>query len=72
MLLLSSVKGTIGHLADGVLLGRDSNRDPDRYRANSIYDSNNNNSNNNAGGFNNASEGSLSHIFRCGSKRCQF
>ena len=61
MLLLSSVKGTIGHLADGVLLGRDS-----------IYDSNNNNSNNNAGGFNNASEGSLSHIFRCGSKRCQF
>ena len=41
MLLQSSVKGTIGHVADSVLLGRDSNRDPDRYRANSIHDSNN-------------------------------
>ena len=72
MLLRSSVKGTIGHVADSVLLGRDSNRDPDRYRANSIHDSSNNNSNNNADGFNNLGEGSLSHIFRCGSKCCQF
>ena len=72
MLLRSSVKGTIGHVADSVLLGRDSNRDPDRYRANSIHDSNNNNSYNNVDGFNNLGDGSLSHIFRCGSKRCQF
>ena len=46
-MLRSSVKETIGHVADGVLLGRDSNRDPGRYRANSIHDSNNNNFNNN-------------------------
>ena len=72
MLLRSSVKGTIGHAADIVLLGRDSNRDPYRYRENSIHDSNNNNSNNNVGGFNNLGDGSLSHIFRYGSKRCQF
>ena len=72
MLFQSSVNGTIGHVADSVLLGRDSTRDPDRYRANSIHDSNNNNSNNNVDGFNNLGDGSLSHIFRCGSKRCQF
>ena len=58
MLLRSSVKGTIGHVADSVLLGRDSNRDPDRYRANSIHDSNNNNSNNNVDGFNNLGDDS--------------
>ena len=62
----------VGHAVDSVLLGRDSNRDPDRYRANSIHDSSNNNSNNNADGFNDLGEGSLSHIFRCGSKRFQF
>ena len=72
MLLRSSVKGTIDHVADSVLFGRDSNRDPDRYPANSIHDSSNNNSNNNADGFNDLGEGSLSHIFRCGSKRFQF
>ena len=72
MLLRSSVKGTIGHVADSVLLGRDSNRDPDRYQANSIHYSNNNNSYNNVDGFNNLGDGYLSHIFRCGSKRCQF
>ena len=54
------------------MLGRDSNRDPDRYQANSIHYSNNNNSYNNVDGFNNLGDGSLSHIFRCGSKRCQF
>ena len=70
MLLRSSVKGTIGHVTDSVLLGRDSNRDPDRYRANSIHDSNNNNSYN-VDGFSNLGDGSLSHMFRCGSKRCQ-
>ena len=49
MLLRSSVSGTIVHVADSVLLARDSNR----YEANSIHDSNNNNSNNNVDGFNN-------------------
>ena len=72
MLLRSSIKGTIGHVADSVLLGRDSNRDPDRYRANSIHYSNHDNSNINVDGFNNLGDGFLSHIFRCGSKRCQF
>ena len=72
MLLRSSVKGAIGHVADSVLLGGDSNRDPDRYRANSIHDSNNNDYYNNVDGFNNLGDCSLSHIFRCGSKRCQF
>ena len=37
-----------------------------------IHDSNNNNSNNNVDGFNNLGASSLSHIFRCGSKCCQF
>ena len=48
MLLQSSVKGAIGHVADTVLLGRDSNRDRDCYLANLIHDNNNDNSNNNA------------------------
>ena len=56
MLLRSSVKGTISHVADSVLFGRDSNRDPDSYRANSIHDRNNN-SNNNVDGFNNLGDG---------------
>ena len=71
-LLGNSVKETIAHVADSILLGRGSNRDPDHYRANSIYDSSNNNSNNNVDGFNNLGDGSLPHVFRCGSKRCQF
>ena len=54
------------------MLGRDSNRDPDRYRANSIHDSNNDNSNNNVDDLTNLGDGSLSHTFRCGSRRCQF
>ena len=53
MLVRSSIKGIIGYVADSVLLGRDSNRDPDRYRANSIDDSNDNNYYNNVDGFNN-------------------
>ena len=60
------------HAADSVLPVRDSNRDPDRYRANSIHDSNNNNSNNNEDDLTNLGDGSLYHIFRCGSKRYQF
>ena len=54
------------------MLGRDSNLDPDRYRENSIHDSNNNNSNNNVGSLTNLRDGSLYNIFRCDSKRCQF
>ena len=72
MLLRSSVKGTIGHVADSVLLGRDSNRGPDRYRANLIYDSNNTNSNSDIDDLTNLGDDSLYHIFRCSSKRCQF
>ena len=53
------------------MLGRDLNRDPNLYRANSIHDSNNNNSYNKLDSFNNLGDGSLSNIFRCGSKRCQ-
>ena len=62
MLLRSSVKGTIGHVTDSVLVGRDSNRDPNRFQENSIHDSNNNDSYNNVEGFNNLGDGSLSHI----------
>ena len=63
MLLRCSVKGTIGHVADSVLLGRDSNRVPGRYRANSIHDSNNNNSNNNIDDLTNLDDDSLYIIF---------
>ena len=52
--------------------GRALNWHSDRYRANPIHNSNNDNSNNNVDGFNNLGRGSLSHIFRCGSKHCQF
>ena len=72
MLLRCSVKGTIGYVADNVLLGRNSNRGPDRYRANLIHDNNNDNSNSNADDLTNLGDGSLYHIFRCGSRRCQF
>ena len=37
-----------------------------------IHDSNNNNSNNNVDDLNNLGDGSLSHVFRCVLKRCQF
>ena len=43
-----------------------------RYRTNSIHDSNNNNSNNNVDDLTDLGDGSLYHIFRCGSKCCQF
>ena len=72
MFLRSSVKWTIGHVADSVLLGRDPNQDPDRYRANSIHDRNNNNSNNIVDDHTNLRDGCLYYIFRCGSKRCEF
>ena len=72
MLLRSSVKGTIGHVADSVLLGRDLNRDLDRYCADSIHVCNNNNFNDNVDDLINLGDSFLYHIFRCGSKRCQF
>ena len=72
MLLRRSVKGTIGHVIDSVLLRRDLNRDPDCYRANSIYDSNDNNSDKIVDDLTNLGDDSLYYIFRCGSKRCQF
>ena len=72
MLLQSNANGTIGPALDSALLGRDSIRDSDRYRANAIHDSNNNNYNYNVDNLTNIVESSLYHIFRCGSKRCQF
>ena len=63
ILLRSSIKGTIGHVAGSVLLVRDSNRDPDRYQTNSIHDSNNNNSNNNVDDLDNLGDGSLYNFF---------
>ena len=60
------------HKRDNVLLGRVSNRDPDYHRKNSIHDSNNDNSNNNTDDLTNLGDGSLYHIFKCGSRRCQF
>ena len=61
MLLRSSVKGTIGNVADSVLLGGDSNQDPDRYLVNLIHDRKNNNSNNKVNDFTNLGAGSLYH-----------
>ena len=69
MLLRINLKGTIRHVADSVLLGRDSNRDSDRYWVNSVHDSNSNNTNDNVDGFNNLGDGSLYNTFRCGLKR---
>ena len=60
------------HKRDNVLLGRVSNRDPDYHRKNLIHDSNNDNSNNNTDDLTNLGDGSLYHIFKCGSRRCQF
>ena len=72
MLLGSSVKPTIGHVADSVFLGRDSNRYPDCYRANSIHESNDNNYNNKVDDLTNLGNSSLYHASRCGSKHCQY
>ena len=72
MILQSSLKVTIGHVADSVFLGRDSNWDPDHYRANWIHDSNNVNFNNNLDNLINLGGGSFYHVFRCGSRCCQF
>ena len=60
------------NLSNNILLGRDSNRDPDCYRANSIHNSNDSISNNNVDDLTNLGDSSLYRIFRCGSKRCQF
>ena len=73
MKLRSSVRGTRCNVAESVSLGRDSNRGPDRYRANSIDENNfsNNNTNNN-NEFNDLGDGSSHLIFSCNSKRCLF
>ena len=63
MLLQSNANGTIGPALDSALLGRDSIRDLDRYRANAIHDSNNNNYNYNVDNLTNIVESSLYHIF---------
>ena len=76
MILKSSETGIGCIVAEGVSLGRDSNRDPDRYRANSIRSDNNNiRSNediNNVVATYDLDDGSLCKIFRCGSNSCQF
>ena len=85
MILRSSVRGTQCTAAEGVSLGRDSNRGPDRNRANSInvnlnnnnnYNNNNNNNNNNDSleyiQYNNLGDGSAHSIFKCNSNRCLF
>ena len=84
MILRSSVRGTISQVADSVSLGRGSNGDPDRYRANSIYNIDNNNNNRDLNNNNNIihnsnnnfnqemdlGDGTFCRIFRCKSKRC--
>ena len=72
MLLRSRTNDTISPASDSALLGRDLIRDSDRYQANGIHDSNNNFSNCNVDNLTNIAERSLYHIFRCGSKDCQF
>ena len=74
MKLRSSVRGTRCTEAEGVSLGRDYNRDPDRYRANSIINSDANDAHLNMENENlyDVGNGSTSHIFRCRSKRCLF
>ena len=54
------------------MLGKDSSRDPDRYRAISIHDRNNDNSNNNVDNLTYLGDDSLYHNLRCGLRRCQF
>ena len=72
MLLRSRTNDTISPASESVLLGRDLIRDSDRYQENGIHDSNNNYSNYNVDNLTNIAERSLYHIFRCGSKDCQF
>ena len=70
MRLRSSVRGAIRQVVDSVSLGRGSNRDPDRYQANSIILFTSVLSNIYVD--NNLGDGSISRMFKCGSKRCQF
>ena len=69
---MQDVEGTIDHVVDSVLLGRDSNRGPDRYRENLIYNGNNTNFNGNIDNLTKLGDGCLYHIFICCSKRYQF
>ena len=72
MILQSSVKETISYVTESVLLGMDSNGDPDRYRANLIHIRNDDNSKNNIYDPTDLGDGCLCHIFRCVSRRYQF
>ena len=75
MILRSSRREAGCTVAKDVSLGRDSNRDPVRYRANLIHFENNIRSNeniNNEVATYGLGDGSLCKIFRCGAKRCQF
>ena len=75
MILQSSLKGTLYHVKDNLIIYRDSNQHPNRYQAdlihnnNNMFNSQNDNSNNNV---HDHIDDSLSHIFSCGSKHCQF
>ena len=73
MILRSSRRGAGCTVAKGVSLGRDSNRDPDCYRANSIHFENNIKSNeniNNEVATYGLGDGSLCKMFRCGARKC--
>lgn len=73
MILISSVKGTWGRTADSVSLGRNSNYDPDRLLS-IIIDNNDTTSSSRTIEDDSCKlgNGSLSHMFCCKSKRCQF
>ena len=74
MILRSSVKGTVGHVVDRILSGRDSNLVPGRSQVSSIHI--NNNVNQDKDNLNNivydSTDLSATHdIFPCVSKRCK-
>ena len=76
MVLRSSVKGTISHVADSVSFVRNLNQDLDLYKAHTIHISINFNSNNgnldkNIHDPTGLGDGCLCHIFRCGPKHRQ-
>ena len=72
MILRNSVKGTIDHVADCVLLIRNSNQDLDCHRVNLIHLRHNDNSNNNGDDPTNSGDRSFYNIFKRGSRHYQF
>ena len=71
ILLRSTVKETLGHVADNVLLIKDLNWDPDYYRVNLIHTSSID-SHNYIHDPTDLGDRSLCYIFRCGSRSCKF